>query len=155
MRCVTTSPTVAVARSTFGSPNSGVFSVALVLQTKAEASRYYAMALAAIPGCVRRSLAGGHPTLLARQQHLALGRYGSQSTSWRLRFRNSDGTRRSVDWVVVKTNRAVLTDVFIVAYFDAHWKDRSELAGVGGPSLTLERRIVVAALVRAAAVRVR
>jgi hypothetical protein len=81
-----------------------------------------------------------------------VGRYGRQSGAWRLRF--IDGTlRKSLDWAVVDTGRAVLVDVFSIAWYDARWRDTGAGGALGGPAVVIERRILTNAIHRAATAR--
>jgi hypothetical protein len=55
-----------------------------------------------------------------------------------------------LDWAVVETGRAVLVDVFSIAWYDARWRD----TGVaGGPAVVVERGILTNAIRRAATAR--
>jgi hypothetical protein len=139
------------ARSSFGSPNSGVWSFAAVFAFERRATRYYRAALDLVPTCVRHFLRSEwmpHPAYIAVPERLDVGRYGDRSQGWRIRFRSE--TRRAYDWIVVKTGRAVLVDVFLVAYFDARWRDRTREATGGMWSITIEQTMLRNALARAA-----
>jgi len=133
-------------RGLVGTPNSGVWSFATVFASENEATRFYASVLDWAPTCIRRMLRRPRPAYIAAAEVLQIGRYGDRSQGWRLRFRSE--TRRAFDWAVVRTGRAVLVDVFLVAYFDDRWRDRTSGASASG-SIALERTVLRKALERA------
>jgi len=77
---------------------------------------------------------------------LEIGQFGDRARGWRLLFRS--GTRRAFDWAAVRTGRAVLVNVFLVAYFDTQWRDRTSIAS-GSGSIALKRAVLRKALERA------
>jgi len=124
-------------RDGFGDENSGMWSVATVLKTRAEANRYYDRVAAALPACLR--VAARHAPIDADSvgvaRPLSFRRYGDRSAAWRLRATYS-GNRFHYDWVVVRTGRAVLVDAFVL----------------GAPgNVAMEQEIVRRALRRASA----
>jgi hypothetical protein len=147
--CVANAPGTAESRSAVGGPNTGVDSLATVFPDRRQAQLYYRHSLAAVARCVRTWLAGGHPNQIWDAQPLTVGRYGSQSGAWRLRY--IDGSqRKSLDWALVDTGKAVLIDVFSIAWYDDQWQDTGTGGALGGSALTVERRILTNATRRAA-----
>jgi hypothetical protein len=146
------SPSTATAqsRSAVGGPNTGVDSLASVFPDRRTAHRYYRDALASVPGCVRSWLAVGHPSHVWDAQPLSVGRYGLQSGAWRLRYLDRGNLRKSVDWALVDTGRAVIIDVFSIAWYDARWQDTGLGGALSGSALAIERRILTNATRRAA-----
>ena len=130
------SMTTARVRDGFGDENSGMWSVATVLKTRAEANRYYERVAAAMPACLR--IAVRHSPVDADSvgvvRWLRFGRYGERSAAWRLPATYS-GNPFNYDWVVVLTGRAVLVDAFVLG------ADRRG-------ALTMEREAVRSALRR-------
>ena len=138
----------ASSRSAVGGPNTGVDSLARVFPDRRQAHLYYRHALATVARCVRSWVAARHPNRIWDAQPLSLGRYGRQSVAWRLRFIND--SRKSLDWAVVDTGRAVLVDVFSIAWYDARWRDTGLGGALGGPAVAIERRMLTNAIHRAA-----
>ena len=82
-------------------------------------------------------------------QPLTVGRYGRRSGALRLRY--IDGTlRKSVDWALLDTGRAVLVDVFSIAWYDDQWRDTGAGGALGASGQAIERRILRNATRRAA-----
>lgn len=140
-RCLTPSAhnVAARARAGFGDPNSGMWSVATVLRTRADASRFYRTLRVALPGCLRRAVRHNpvDADSVARARPLTFGRHGDRSSAWRLRA-TYGGNAFVYDWVIVQTRRAVLVDLFVLG------ADRRG-------SVAMEQRIVRRALRRATA----
>ncbi len=116
-KCLTHSrPTVtARLRDGFSDPNSGMWSAGTVLKTKSDASRYYARLVSALPRCLRATVRH-HPVdanWVGAAKRLGFRAYGEQSAAWRLRA-SYQGNPFHYDWVVVRTGRAVLVDVFVL-----------------------------------------
>ena len=113
------SMTTARVRDGFGDENSGMWSVATVLKTRAQAHRYFERVTAAMPAClrvaVRRSPVDADSVGFARR--LSFGRYGERSAAWRLRA-TYEGNLFNYDWIVVLTGRAVLVDAFVLGAGD-------------------------------------
>jgi hypothetical protein len=126
------------ARAFFANPNSGMWSIAVVLQTRADANRYYRSAAQAIAGCLRKAVRHRpvEADSVAAARRLSFRRYGDRSAAWRLpvTYRRH---HFSYDWVVVQSRRAVLVDLFAVQ------PDRSGVVG-------MEQEILRHALQRAA-----
>jgi hypothetical protein len=133
-----------------GGPNTSVDSVAAVFPDRRQASRYYRHALATVPVCVRSWLAAGHPNHVWNSHPLTVGRYGLQSGAWRLRYLDRGNQRKSVDWALIDTGRAIVIDVFSIAWYDAHWQDTGLGGALGASARTVERRILTNATRRAA-----
>lgn len=139
----------AESRSTVGGPNTGVDSLARVFPDRRRAHLYYGHALAAVARCVRTWLADRHPKQIWNAQPLTVGRYGLQSGAWRLRY--IDGTqRKSLDWALMDTGRAVLIDVFSIGWYGDRWQDTGLGGALGSSAATVERRILTRATRRAA-----
>lgn len=153
MHCLDDSraPSSERAQAIFGTPNSGVWSHAAVLRTEKEAVSVYASASRRIQGCVGGFLRTRQPAAhdLGKRRKLRLGHYGESSQASRLRFWLGP-TNRSLDWAIVRTGRAVLVDVFLVAYFDALGRERTTRAGFASvpESIALERTMLRKALAR-------
>jgi hypothetical protein len=117
-RCLTRArgTVMARARALFGGPNSGMWSVATVLKTRTEANRYYGGLVLAIPRCLRQ--AARHEPIDADSigvaRCISFRRYGDRSAAWRIPAACAGNPRGSFhyDWVVVRTGRAVLVDLF-------------------------------------------
>jgi hypothetical protein len=138
------------ADSVFRSVNSAVWSFADVFALEKRATRFYRAAPALVRTCVQQFLRSGFmPQHIGAAQRRDIGRYGDRSQGWRLRFFNSERSRRAFDWVVVRTGRAVLVDVFLVAYLDARWRDRTRDATGGNWGIDLERTVLRNAVARA------
>jgi hypothetical protein len=127
------------ARAFFADPNSGVWSIAVVLQTRADSNRYYGSAVQAIAGCLRKAVRHRpvDADAVAAARRLSFRRYGDRSAAWRLPVTYVGNNRFNYDWVVVQSRRAVLVDLFVVQ------ADRSGVAG-------MEQEILRRALRRAA-----
>jgi hypothetical protein len=126
------------ARAFFADPDSGVWSIAVVQQTRADANRYYGSAVQAIAGCLRKAVRHRpvEADSVAAARRLSFRRYGDRSAAWRLPVTYA-GHRFNYDWVVVQSRRAVLVDLFAVQ------PDRSGVVG-------MEQEILRRALRRAA-----
>jgi hypothetical protein len=61
-----------------------------------------------------------------------------------------DDIRKSLDWAVVETGRAVLVDVYSIAWYDARWRDAADGGPLGDSAVVVERRILTNAIHRAA-----
>jgi hypothetical protein len=147
---MSTPPTfTAQARSGMGTPNSAVLSTATVFATRSEAAAYYREALAAAPACIRAALPARHPSRIWAPQRLARGHYFVRSGAWRIRF-TTGSYRYGIDWSLLNTGTAVLVDVFTMGIYDTHWKDISATRGLGGTTLSIERRVLANAAHRAA-----
>jgi hypothetical protein len=148
--CVANAPAgTADSRSAVGGPSTGVDSLATVFPDHRQAHLYYRRVLAAVARCVRTWIAGGHPNYVWDAQPLGVGRYGRQSGAWRLRY--IDGAqRKSLDWALVDIGKAVLIDVFSIAWYDNQWQDTGVGGALGGTALAVERRILTNAARRAA-----
>jgi hypothetical protein len=117
-RCLTRArgTITARARAMFGDPNSGVWSVATVLKTATEANRYYEALVPAIPRCLRE--AARHEPIDADSigvaRRISFRRYGDRSAAWRVPAAYAGNPKGSFryDWVVVRTGRALLVDLF-------------------------------------------
>jgi hypothetical protein len=127
------------ARAFFADPNSGVWSIAVVLQTSADANRYYGSAAQAIAGCLRKAVQHRpvEADSVAATRRLSFRRYGDRSAAWRLPVTYVGNHRFNYDWVIVQSRRAVLVDLFVVL------ADRSGVVG-------MEQEVVRRALQRAA-----
>ncbi len=107
--------TTARARAFFGDPESGMWSIAIVLQTRADANRYYGSAVRAIAGCLRKAVRHRpvDADFVAPARRLSFPRYGDRSAARRLPVTYA-GNRFNYDWVIVQRRRAVLVDLFVV-----------------------------------------
>lgn len=103
------------ARAGFGDPNAGMWSVATVLKTRLEATRYYRALRLALPGCLRRAVRDNplDADSVTAARRLSFRRYGDRSAAWRIRA-TYVGNRFHYDWVVVQKGRAVLVDLFVL-----------------------------------------
>jgi TolB protein len=136
------------ASSFFGGPHTGLSSVASVLKTKADARRYYRVAVRTISGCERQMLQDGcsqPPGCAVGSPHaLAFPPVGDQSVGGRIPIAYAGAPDASGfelynnDWVVVRKGRAVLADDFFA------WEGWPSQAGAPAvPSLNKEERHIV------------
>jgi hypothetical protein len=122
--------------------------VATVFPDSRRAHLYYRHAVATVARCLRSWVVAEYPKHVWDTQALRVGRYGRQSGAWRLRF--IDDIRKSLDWAVVETGRAVLVDVFSIAWYDARWRDTGPDGALGARAVVVEGRILTNATHRAA-----